>query len=110
LVTRRVLERFQYKVHEAACATEALEVWRRHEEEIALVLTDFVMPGGMTGRELGEQLRAQRPGLKLIFMSGYSPEALSKDTKFIQRTHGYFLNKPCSPRTLLQTVRRCLDG
>jgi PAS domain S-box-containing protein len=109
-VTRRVLEKFRYKVHEAACGTEALEVWRRHQKEIALVLTDFVMPGGMTGRDLAERLRAQRPGLKLIFMSGYSPEALGKDTKFIQRTHGYFLNKPCSPRTLLQTVRRCLDG
>jgi DNA-binding NtrC family response regulator len=68
------------------------------------------MPGGMTGRDLAEQLRAQCPGLKLIFMSGYSPEALDKDTEFIQRTRSHFLNKPCSPRTLLQTVRRCLDG
>ncbi len=110
LVTRRVLEKFKYKVHEATCATEALEVWRRHEREIALVLTDFVMPGGMTGRDLAEQLLTQRPGLKLIFMSGYSPEALGKDTAFIQRTRSHFLNKPCSPRTLLQAVRRCLDG
>jgi PAS domain S-box-containing protein len=110
LVTRRVLEKFQYKVHEAACAAEALEVWRRHEKEIALVLTDFVMPGGMTGRDLAERLRAQRPGLKLIFMSGYSPETLDKETGFIERSRSYFLSKPCSPRTLLQTVRRCLDG
>jgi PAS domain S-box-containing protein len=110
MVTRRVLENFQYKVHEANSGSDALEVWRRHEREIALVLTDFVMPGGMTGRELAERLRAQRPGLKLIYMSGYSPEALGRDTEFIRQTPNYFLHKPCSPRTLLQTVRRCLDG
>jgi len=109
-VTRQVLEKFHYKVHEATCASEALEVWRRHEREIALVLTDLVMPGGMTGRDLAERLRAQRPALKLIFMSGYSPEALDKETEFLQRTQCCFLNKPCSPRTLLRTVRRCLDG
>jgi len=110
LVTRRVLEKFQYKVHEATCASDALDIWQRHEEEIALVLTDFVMPGGMNGRDLAERLSAKRPGLKLIYMSGYSPEALGKDTDFIQRIRSCFLHKPCSPRTLLQTVRRCLDG
>jgi PAS domain S-box-containing protein len=109
-VTRRLLEKFQYKVHEAASASEALEVWRRHEGQIALVLTDFVMPGGMNGRDLAERLRAKRPGLKLIYMSGYSPDVLGKDTEFIRRTRSYFLHKPCSPRTLLHTVRRCLDG
>ena len=110
MITRRLLETFQYKVREATCASEALEVWRRHEREISLLLTDFVMPGGMSGRELGERLRGQRPGLKLVFMSGYSPEALGKDGEFSEGTRTYFLHKPCSPRTLLQTLRQCLDG
>ena len=67
------------------------------------------MPQGVTGRDLAEQLRAQRPALKVIFISGYSADVIGKDTEFFRRTKSSFLQKPCSAPTILKTVRRCLD-
>jgi CheY-like chemotaxis protein len=109
LTTRRVLESMGYAIWEATTAREALEQWRRHAPEIALLLTDIIMPEQMTGRDLAEQLWGQRPGLKVIFMSGYSAEVLGANTRFIRRTKSHFLQKPCSAQTLLETVRRSLD-
>jgi two-component system, cell cycle sensor histidine kinase and response regulator CckA len=107
--TRRVLESFGYKVWEASCAREAMEVWGQRGGEIALLITDMMMPEGVNGRDLAEQLRAQRPGLKVIFMSGYSAEALGKDTQFFWKTKSCFLRKPCATDHLVRTVRQCLD-
>jgi PAS domain S-box-containing protein len=109
LTTRRVLESKGYKVHEATCGREALELWHRHAGEIALLVTDIIMPEEMTGRDLADQLWRQRPGLKVIFMSGYSADVMGKNTEFIRRTKSHFLQKPCSSRALLETVRQCLD-
>jgi DNA-binding NtrC family response regulator len=109
VITRRVLESHGYKIHEAITAREALEVWRGRAEEIALLLTDIVMPQGVTGRDLTDELRAQKPALKVIFMSGYSAAVIGTDTDFFRRTQSYFLQKPFSAQALLRTVRRCLD-
>jgi two-component system, cell cycle sensor histidine kinase and response regulator CckA len=109
MTTRRVLESKGYAIQEATSAREALEVWQNHATEIALLLTDIIMPEQMTGRDLAERLWGQRPGLKVIFMSGYSAEVLGKNTDYIQRTNSRFLQKPCSSRVLLETVRQCLD-
>jgi CheY-like chemotaxis protein len=109
VMTRRMLESKGYRIREATTAREALEVWQSHAGEIALLLTDIVMPGEMTGRDLAEQLRGQRPGLKVIFMSGYSADVLAKGTDYLQRTKSRFLQKPSSSRVILETVRRCLD-
>jgi two-component system, cell cycle sensor histidine kinase and response regulator CckA len=109
MTTRRVLESKGYTVREAATAQEALELWQSHAGEIALLLSDIIMPGEMTGRELAEQLWAQRPGLKVVFMSGYSAEVLGKGTDFIRRNRSYFLQKPSTSRAILETVRQCLD-
>jgi PAS domain S-box-containing protein len=110
MITRRVLESHGYKVYEATTAVEGLDVWRSRAEEVALLLTDIVMPQGITGRDLAEQLRASRPTLKVILMSGYSADVVGKDTSFFRRTNTYFLQKPCSTRALLETVRACLDA
>jgi len=107
--TRRVLESQGYRIYEATTAREALEVWRGHAEEIALLLSDVVMPQGLTGRELCERLRAQRPTLKVILMSGHSADVIGQDTEFFRRTKSYFVQKPFSSQALLQIVRRCLD-
>jgi two-component system cell cycle sensor histidine kinase/response regulator CckA len=109
LITRRILEAVNYKVLEATCAREALEVWNVHADEIALVLTDIIMPESITGRDLIERLRAKRPELKVIFMSGYSGEVVGKNTGFFRRTKSLFLQKPFSSSALIQTVRKCLD-
>ena len=109
MTTRRVLESKGYKVWEATSGREALDQWRSHAEEIALLLTDIIMPEGMTGRDLAERLWQQRSGLKVVFMSGYSADVVGKNTDFMRRTKSHFLQKPCPSRTLLETVRRCLD-
>jgi two-component system, cell cycle sensor histidine kinase and response regulator CckA len=110
LTTRRILECKGYKIREAMNGREALEQWQSHAGEIAMLLTDIIMPDEMTGRDLAERLWGQRPGLKVIFMSGYSADVLGTNTEFLRRTKSRFLTKPCSSRTLLEAVRQCLDG
>ena len=109
-LTRKLLEGFGYCTVEASSGRQALEEWGGRISEIDLMMTDMVMPGGVTGRELAERMRARRPSLKVLFMSGYSPEVAGKDTEFIRRNGSYFLQKPVPPRDLLQTVRHCLDN
>ncbi len=109
LVTRRILEAFDYRVVEAATGREALAVWQSRAAEIDLLLTDIVMPDGVTGRELAAAILVEKPALKAIFMSGYSLDTAGKGTEFIRRTKSYFLQKPFSSRVLIQTVRQCLD-
>lgn len=108
-ITRRMLESVGYKIHEAAHPNEALRLWSEFSGQIDLLLTDIVLAEGITGRDLAEKLRAQRPHLKLIFMSGYTPEVAGKDTAFFRRTKSFFVQKPCSARVLFETVRQCLD-
>jgi PAS domain S-box-containing protein len=109
LITRRVLQSRGYKVYEACSARQGLELWHSHGEEVTLLLSDMVMPEGVTGRQLADQLRAQRAALKVIFLSGYSADVIGKDTDYFHRTGSHFLQKPASARTVLETVRRCLD-
>jgi CheY-like chemotaxis protein len=109
LLTRRWLESFGYHVLEATSGREALEIWKSHGPEIDLLLTDIVMPEGVTGRELAEQLRTQKPALRIIFTSGYSRDVAGKDTEFMGRIKSYYLQKPCPSRVFIQTVRQCLD-
>ena len=75
---------------------------------MALLLTDIVMPDGMTGRDLAEQVQADKPGLKAIFTSGYSADIVGKD--FILQEGLNFLQKPDQPQKLASAVRKCLDG
>jgi PAS domain S-box-containing protein len=106
--TRRVLEAFGYDVHEAGSAVEGMDVWAKRAGQISLLLADIVMPEGLSGDELADKLRLQQPALKIILMSGYSREASGKDRGFQQKKIR-FLQKPCSSRLLLETVRQCLD-
>jgi CheY-like chemotaxis protein len=69
-----------------------------------LLLTDVIMPGGLNGRELADRLQGERPGLKVILMSGYSSDRLGA----IQ-TYNRILPKPFSLEDLTQAVRSCLD-
>ena len=108
-LTRRVLERAGYRVLEAASGRKALDSCPEQIAGVDLLLTDVVMPDGVSGRDLAEQLRAQRPDLKVIFMTGYSGDVLGRDTSFFCRTKSHFLQKPCPRQKLLQTVREALD-
>ena len=105
-LARVILQDYKYAVLEASNGVEALKVWKEHDGQIDLLLTDMVMPEGMTGRELADKLKALKPSLKVIYTSGYSEEVMGRDTG-VPRT--MFLQKPYPPPQLAQTVRECLD-
>ena len=102
----RLLERHGYRVLSAANAPEALEVARRHAGPIDLLLTDIVMPG-MSGPELATTLQTVRPGVPVVFTSGYTEEAVSR-LGAVDSGNGY-LGKPFTSQALLNVVRDLLD-
>jgi PAS domain S-box-containing protein len=104
----RVLEKHGYHVLQAATGVEAVGIWHGHKKDIALLLTDLVMPENMNGRELAEKLWADRADLRVIFSSGYSADIVGKDFKLEPDLN--YLQKPYQPQTLVLAVRRCLDG
>src|SRR5664280_210891 len=107
LLVSNLLQRCGYQVLTAASGAAALEVWKEHKQAIHLLLTDMIMPGGMTGRELAEILRADKASLKVVYTSGHSAEILEKATNL----DGFnFLQKPYQSLVLAQTVRNCLDA
>jgi PAS domain S-box-containing protein len=108
LPTRALLERNGYRVLEAANGVEALKVWGEHRKDIALLLTDLVMPEGITGQQLARQLRQAAPRLKVLFTSGYSGETAGREIEL--GSGECFVPKPFSRDQLLEIVRRCLDG
>jgi two-component system, cell cycle sensor histidine kinase and response regulator CckA len=107
LVSRQ-LRRQGYRVIQASTGREALGMWGEHEKDIALLFTDMVMPDGMTGSELAETLQAQKPGLKVVYTSGYSLEVLQQD--FALRDDVHFLQKPYHQDALIRAVRAALDA
>jgi CheY-like chemotaxis protein len=106
-LTRIVLERQGYTVVEAANGVEALRVWEQYGGPVHLLLTDMVMPEGLTGRELARRLQERSPGLKVIFTSGYSPDVSDPALKLEEGEN--FLQKPCPMPQLLDAIRRRLD-
>ncbi|EEF62565.1 PAS domain S-box protein [Pedosphaera parvula] len=96
-----------YQVLHAVSGSKALEVWKEHKNRIDLLLTDMVMPDGMSGRDLAEQIQTEKPGLKAVFTSGYSSEIAGKD--FILKEGLNFLQKPYHPHKLVRVIRKCLD-
>ncbi len=105
---RLVLERHGYRVVEAIDGVEATQAWKEHKDQVALLLTDLVLPSGITGQELAGRLRKEKPGLKVVFSSGYSTEIAGRELK-LQPGQG-FVQKPSPPDQLLETVRKTLDG
>ncbi len=104
---KEVLQECNYQILEAGSGVEALKAWDEHNGNISLLLTDMVMPEGMTGRDLARQLRIRQPTLKVIYTSGYSSEIMGSDSEF---SDGPFLPKPYSAPQLAQMVRDCLDA
>ncbi len=105
-LVREILQVHQYRVIEAGSGVEALRIWDEHNGQFDLLLTDIVMPDGLNGRELAEQLRRRKPRLKVIFSSGYSAESSGKE---FREGDTSFLPKPYLPQQLAQLVRQRLD-
>ncbi len=102
-----ILETCGYRVLAAGSGVEALQVWERHQEAIDLVVTDMVMPEGISGMDLAQRLHEIRPDLKVILASGYNMEDI--DTNFLNGGHAVFIQKPYTHVTLAKAVRECLD-
>ena len=103
-----VLEACGHRVLMAGNGVEALDVWSREKDGIDLLLTDVVMPESISGWQLAHRLRAERPNLKVVYTSGYSPELIGGD--FEQETNRVFLAKPYHSDRLAQIVSDCMAG
>jgi CheY-like chemotaxis protein/two-component sensor histidine kinase len=101
-----ILQEQGYTMLEAQQGDEALALAQQHPAPIHLLLTDVVMPG-MSGRELAEQLQQLRPELKVLFMSGYTDDAVVRHGLLTAQVE--FLAKPFSPLGLVAKVRLVLD-
>jgi len=97
-----------YNVIQAANGPEAIKAWEKNPAPVDLLLTDMVMPNGMSGGELAKNLMQRSPLLKIIYTSGYSPEILKQDSLLAQGIN--FLPKPYDLPALLKAIRLCLDG
>jgi PAS domain S-box-containing protein len=106
LVTR-ILGGLGYTVVTAATAAEALEILGESERAFDLLLTDVVLPGGMQGSDLARRLLSSRPELPVLYMSGYTRDAIVHAGRLDEGVN--YLEKPFTPETLARMVRTVLD-
>jgi signal transduction histidine kinase len=105
-MARAILIRHGYQVLDAADGAEALVLSARFSGEIALLLTDVVMPR-MSGRDLATELEQSRPNMRVLFMSGYTDNAIVRNG--VLERGLFFLQKPITPSILARKVRHVLD-
>jgi two-component system, cell cycle sensor histidine kinase and response regulator CckA len=106
VTTRRTLVREGYRVLTARDGSAALHIVDQAATPIDVVVTDMVMPG-MSGQELARQIRLRHPGIRVLFMSGYTEVAALRQS-FIS-AESAFIEKPFAPRALTRAVRDVLD-
>ena len=106
-LAERLLKEQGYTVLSAPSPSDALLAAQQHEGPIHLLLTDVVMPI-MNGKELAERLTALRPGLKILYMSGYTANVVAHRGVLNEGVH--FLQKPFTVESLARAVRDALDG
>ncbi len=104
---RQILEAAGYHVLEVADPREAVDLVAGHATEIHLMLSDVVMPG-MNGPRLAQSLTRMRPGLRVLFMSGYTGDTIIDLGLLSEKAE--FLQKPLTPEGLTKAVRRALDS
>ena len=101
------LQQLGYRVFAEGSGAKALRTWSARLDQIDLLLTDLVMPDGVSGWKLASALQAEKPDLKAIYMSGHSADVSGFVSGATQNIR--FLAKPFSVETLAETVRACLD-
>jgi CheY-like chemotaxis protein len=104
-LAKRVLEKKGYRVFVAPCGAEALDLFPTIPARVDLVVTDVMMPG-MGGRELAGRLRDRQPGLRVLFMSGYTADEVLRQG--IETEAEHFIQKPFTPDGLARKVREVL--
>ena len=105
-IAKLALESHGYTVLEASAGADALILADKFARPIDLVISDVVMPG-MSGRQFAEALRVLRPDFRLLFISGYTDDAVVRHG--IVKADEAFLQKPFSPNALARKVREVLD-
>ncbi|MBL7205117.1 MAG: response regulator [Desulfobacteraceae bacterium] len=103
---RSILQEYGYSILEAQDGKEALRLSEQHEGPIHLLLTDVVMPG-MNGRELAERLQPLQPRMKVLYMSGYTDNAIVHNG--VLESGMPFIQKPFAPKVLASKCRKVLD-
>jgi two-component system, cell cycle sensor histidine kinase and response regulator CckA len=103
----KILRGLGYRVIEAAEGMEALRISKKFDQEIQLILTDVVMPG-MSGSTLVSQLKTERPGIKALYVSGYTDDAIIHHG--VLESNVAFLQKPFTAEGLSRKVREVLDA
>lgn len=106
-LTSSVLRHYGYVVLAAASAEEAVELSRAHEGRVELLLTDLVMPNE-SGRSLAARLLRERPDVRVLFMSGYTDDAVARQG--VMQEGSGFLQKPFTPAGLARKIREVLSG
>jgi CheY-like chemotaxis protein len=104
---RKTLEPYGYRVLEARDITHALAISATHQGQIDLLLSDVIMPG-LNGPDLAQRIVAQRPTIRVLYVSGF-PNSLVPDGNGT-RHRVWFLAKPFLPQSLAAKVRECLDS
>jgi len=104
---RKTLERYGYRVLEAQDVQDALALGARYPRDVDLLLSDVIMPG-LNGPDLAQRIVAQRPGLRVLYVSGFPNSLLSEHDR--NRHRMAFLAKPFTPEALAMKVRECLDS
>jgi PAS domain S-box-containing protein len=105
-ITKLALQSLDYTVLEARNGEEAVRICERHTEPIQLLITDVVMPE-MGGRQVAERLTARKQGIKVLFLSGYTDDAVVRHG--VIQAEVAFLQKPFTPMALANKVRDVLD-
>jgi PAS domain S-box-containing protein len=106
VLTRNLLEHYGYAVLEAESGAQALAVSRQNAGAIHLLLTDIVMPG-IGGRALAQTLSRERPGIRVVYMSGYTGQTVGGQTILSPGAH--FLQKPFTREDLARKIREALE-
>jgi CheY-like chemotaxis protein len=104
-LAKTVLEAYGYRVLEASSGDAALAFVKQYSQEIHLLVTDVILPG-MNGMDLSKRLRTLRPKLKVLFISGYPAEVISR--RGVLEPEVAYLPKPLSPESLVAKVREVL--
>jgi len=104
---RHLLKSNGYTVLDAANGADAVRLFEQHGKSIDLLITDVVMPR-MSGRQLADHVALLRPGIKVLYLSGYTDDAVVRHGVFHDQT--FFLQKPFNPNTLARKVREVLEA
>ncbi len=103
-LARKILENAGLQVISVADGQAAMDQWKSQKDQIDLLLTDLVLPGTLSGRDVAKAVLAERPEIPVIYMSGFADEG--DDNPFLTPTN--FMRKPFSPVTLKQMVSAAL--